>query len=460
VTPRSLMATCREKGVRCAEVRYVDLSGRIDKFFIPVDRVSEELFELGIPFEGAREGHGSPKNQTLIPLASTAYIAPFRSSTTLVMLAELQDPLTRRENTLDPRAILQKAAEAWKSNGLCDRVTIGQTCEVLLLKSLQVDQSTFASSVRIEPLSSSEDFAVTLPSKSDPNKSTFIDGGSRTWSEGGSPDISTFCAEVLQHLLDVGIVPQHAAASGQAAGLCRFELAPVEPTQAADNQLLTCEIIRATAQKYGLTACFLPSIGTLAPPLGWNLQLSAFKENDSIIAGTKQFELSDRGASIAAGIIQHVGSLLAITSPTVASFDRLSRIANAAKRSQLSSMLHPFVSVNTTASPLTDRSIDVRMCDQTCNPYLAIASLLMAGLSGLEENKSLEGIVGNPSTHSRLFPTTLDRALVRLKLNHDFLLAHDVFTITTLKAWSRFIRNHRLNSRQQSPSASDFLKGN
>ncbi len=466
MTPRSLMALCREKGVRCVEVRYLCLNGQIERFHIPSERLTEELFEVGFPFQGIGfSSTHSSANAALVPLADTAYLAPFRSQTTLVLLAEIQDAVTHRDDDFDPRGILLRAVEAWRSTGICDKLLLGQTVEVVLLKSLKCRQSENGSELHIETFNEGGDICVLNdPQKSDANKNNYMDATPKAWPE-GTPvsDISTYCGEVLQHLSQVGIDVEYASDSTTHPGHCRFRLGPVEPLRAADIHLLACEIIRVTAVKYGLIACFLPTINAKESLLGWDLRMSLVKSGDSLVTGTKHFGLSDKGLAVTAGLLRNLGACMAFTNPSDISYFRLHELLANHHEKRAETEIHPFVHVLASTNQLVDRSIELSICDLTSNPHLAIASLLMAALNGVEDNLTIDekgrlSVAGErePKTPPRL-PTTLEKAIARLRANHDFLLAHDVFSLDVLKVWRKQLLDRRSKSIRELSPASEFL---
>lgn len=466
MTPRTLMALCREKGVQCVEVRYMCLDGSIEYFHIPADRLSEELFEVGLPFFSDRRHGYASDHAALVPLADTAYLAPFRAQTTLVILAEMQDAVTRRGDDFDPRGILQRAYEAWMSTGICDQVLVGQTCEVLLLRSLECKQTDRSSELKFETLSSAIRPNVGFDSpKLDPSKSAFSDSPNKSWSDDAYVnDLAAYCGEVLQHLSSAGIETEYANNSGINLGHCRFQLAPVDVVRAADTHLLACDIMRSTAAKFGLMACFLPAISKRDPMLGWDLRLNMMKSGESLVTGTKHFGLSDKGLAIAAGLLKHLGACMAFTCRSDLSYVRLHRLMRLRARFKSDHQIHPLISVVASTSHLTDRTLELGFCDQTCNPYLAISSVLMAALHGLEENMSLDesGHVAvskfDRSAKSRhRIPPTIERSLARTVADQDFLLAHDVFSPEVLKMWRKYVLKEKALASSDLALSNEFL---
>jgi len=93
-------------------------------------------------------------------------------------------------------------------------------------------------------------------------------------------------------------------------------------------------------------------------------------------------------------------------------------------------------------SPKAKR-IEFRCPDPSCNPYLAYAAMMMAGLDGIINkidpgeplDKDIydmepEELKNVPST-----PGSLEEALKCLERDHDFLLRGDVFTADVIDTW-------------------------
>jgi glutamine synthetase len=89
------------------------------------------------------------------------------------------------------------------------------------------------------------------------------------------------------------------------------------------------------------------------------------------------------------------------------------------------------------------KRIEFRPPDPTCNPYLAFAAMMMAGLDGIKKemdpgqplDQNTYELEGTLATELPTVPGSLDEALACLEQDHDFLLQGDVFTPDVLDAW-------------------------
>jgi glutamine synthetase len=93
------------------------------------------------------------------------------------------------------------------------------------------------------------------------------------------------------------------------------------------------------------------------------------------------------------------------------------------------------------------RRMELRTPDATCNPYLAFAAMLMAGLDGVRRglhaeeqgfgphNGNLYAASADAVAHLRAAPRSLEEALQHLEDDHDYLLAGGVFNPSLIAQW-------------------------
>ncbi len=145
-------------------------------------------------------------------------------------------------------------------------------------------------------------------------------------------------------------------------------------------------VVRSVAQRHGLHASFMPKPIYAINGSGMHTHQSLFKDGQNCFYDpNSQDQLSDLARNYMAGIIKHARSFAAITNPTVNSYKRLVpgyeapvNIAwSGANRSCL---------VRVPAKRGVSTRIEVRNPDPSCNPYLAMAVMLAAGMDGIKNN--------------------------------------------------------------------------
>ena len=463
MTPRSLLAFCREKGVRIVEIRFAALDGQSERLQISVENFVETIFETGLVFTPRRPNLSDCDQCLVIPLADTAYLSPLAIVPTLVLVAQLQDADTLQEDHFDTREILNRADEAWKNiSGGCT-VQIGQTCQVLFLESMDGSRTAGRGTFQLQALHSLQ---WNAPASSNGTSATDAILASETPASqvlSVKRHVADLCSEIIERLTNIQIVLETVSYNPQQPGFVSFHLAPNTPARAADVHLIACEMISAVASNYGLTACFLPLISPEQPTVGWDLQLSLWKDDETYMAGGKTMGLSDKAAAAVAGLLSSLPALVSLTNPSQNSFRRFAtqRQSKRPLETGLNVNRH-WVAVQNGDNNPKGKTIHLSFPDQTSNPYLALAGVLMAMVHGVEEHLTLDpaggstGEDGRPSNVDRM-PRTLDRAISKLKSNRSFLTNHDVFSQRILRAWTRYLKQERIAALDRYPSINECL---
>ncbi len=115
------------------------------------------------------------------------------------------------------------------------------------------------------------------------------------------------------------------------------------------------------------------------------------------------------------------------------------------------------------SDPRTKR-IEFRSPDPSCNPYLAFAAMLMAGLDGIENridpgepiDKNLYDLPPDEAKDVKSTPGSLDQALDALERDHAFLLRGDVFTSDVIETWLDYKRKKEVDAIRLRPHPHEF----
>lgn len=189
-----------------------------------------------------------------------------------------------------------------------------------------------------------------------------------------------------------------------------------EALNIADKIMTFKFVVRTVAQRHGLHATFMPKPIFGIAGSGMHMNQSLFKNGqNAFFDSSKPNQLSDDCMHYIGGLIKHARAIAAITNPTVNSYKRLVPgyeapvyIAwSARNRSPL---------IRIPAKRGSSTRIELRNPDPACNPYLAIAAALKAGLDGIknkiqpppptdkniyemtEEERAAEGICNLPAS--------------------------------------------------------------
>lgn len=183
----------------------------------------------------------------------------------------------------------------------------------------------------------------------------------------------------------------------------------------ADKIMTFKMVVRTTAQRHGLHATFMPKpvFGINGSGMHMNQSLSKDGKNAFYDPSTSD-QLSDTARYYVGGLIKHARSFAAVTNPTVNSYKRLVPGYEAPVYIAWSGRNRsPLIRIPAKRGSST--RVELRNPDPACNPYLAIAVSLKAGLDGIK-NK----IAPPPPTDLNIYNLT---AQERRDMNIDSLPA-------------------------------------
>jgi glutamine synthetase len=216
----------------------------------------------------------------------------------------------------------------------------------------------------------------------------------------------------------------------------------------ADKVITFKMVVRTVAQRHGLHATFMAKPIFEKAGNGMHMNQSLFQgENNIFWDQEKPNQLSDNALFYIGGILKHASAITAITNPTVNSYKRLVPGYEAPVYIAWSTQNRsPLVRIPAKRGSST--RIELRSPDPTCNPYLALAVVLMAGLDGIKNkiqppkpcNRNIYTMTATDRKEQgiKTLPSTLDEAL-------KALLTDEVVK----KALGSHILNRYLDAKQQ-----------
>ena len=123
-TAEDLLKTIKDKKVQMIDLRFTDLPGVWQHFSVPsavnVDALNEGIGFDGSSIRGFQEIQES--DMLVVPDPTTAFVDPFTTATTLVLICNIRDPVTGQSYSRDARYIAQKAETYLKSTGLAEQL--------------------------------------------------------------------------------------------------------------------------------------------------------------------------------------------------------------------------------------------------------------------------------------------------------------------------------------------------
>ncbi len=199
-----------------------------------------------------------------------------------------------------------------------------------------------------------------------------------------------------------------------APGQQEIDLRYADALSTADNIMTFRHIIKEVALDQGCHASFMPKPFTEHPGSGMHTHFSLFEgeKNAFYKDGSISGELSNVGKSFIAGILKHAPEFIAVTNQWVNSYKRLHGGGEAPAKISWGAQNRDAMIRIPRYKPNKENStrIEFRAPDSACNPYLAFAVTIAAGLKGVENGYEL-GIDESPAS----LPADLNEAILAMQ---------------------------------------------
>ena len=352
-----VLRTASDRGVRFVRLWFVDVAGLLKSFAIPVSEL-ERALEDGVSLDGSvLEGRARAAERDAIahPDPDTFQVLPWRPDSKVArMFCDVRLPDGRSypgdsRNAL--RAVLSHAAD------LGYGFEVGPEVEFFLFAEPGADGA------EPTPLDDGAYFDLTAH-----------DAG------------SDFRRRTIEHVEQMGI-PVKASHHEVAASQHEMDLQHTDALSMADSLITFRQAVKESAREQGAYATFMPKPLEHAAGSGMHLHCSLFAGADNaFFSGDDGEPLSATGRAFMAGVMAHAPELCAVTNQWVNSYKRLAHGFEAPDQVAWSRSGAPALVRIPSARPGREASarIELRSPDPACNPYLALALVLAAGLRGIE----------------------------------------------------------------------------
>jgi len=447
------------------DLRFTDMPGTWQHFSIPAHDLTAELFEEGIGFDGSsirgfKEIHESDMLLMLDP--TTAFIDSQLAVPTLVLVCDVFEPVTRQPYTRDPRYVAKKAEAYLKQTGLAQTSFWGPEAEFFLFGDVRYGGGINSSYYFIDSneawWNSGQDLKPNMGAQIQPKRGYFPVPPTDTLQDVRS--------RIVLALEAAGIpieVHHHEVAT---AGQCEIDIRFDTLLRMADNIMMYKYFVKNVARANGLTATFMPKPLFGDNGSGMHVHTSLWNGDTNIFYDESGYAgISDTAKYYIGGLLKHASALLAIVAPTTNSYRRLVPGYEApvnlaySQRNRSAICRIPVYS----KSPRAKR-IEFRAPDPSCNPYLAFAALLMAGLDGVQNridpgepaDKDLYELPPEEAKLIKQVPGSLPEVLAALESDHEFLLKGDVFTTDLLEAYISYKREMEVDPVRMRPHPHEF----
>ncbi len=173
----------------------------------------------------------------------------------------------------------------------------------------------------------------------------------------------------------------------------------------ADNVATFRSVVRAIAAEHDLHATFMPKPIAHVNGSGMHTHLSLFEGGENAFHdGQDEFNLSTEAKQFVAGILDHAPAITAVCNPTVNSYKRLVPGYEAPVYVAWSDRNRSALVRKPAARTPAASRIELRSPDPSCNPYLAVAAMIHAGLDGIER-----GLEAPPPVRENIYEFDAER---------------------------------------------------
>ena len=465
-TPADVLGMVKDEGVEIVDFRFCDLPGLMQHFSVPAHEFSEDAFEEGYGFDGSSiRGFQEiqESDMILLPDPDTAVIDPFRVHKTLNVNCFVRDPVTGESYSRDPRYVAKKAEDYLVSTGLADTAYFGPEAEFYIFDDVRFSQDQHSAYYSVDSVEGIWNAAR----DEGPNL-----GFKPRYKEGYFPvppmdhyqDLRSEMILVMERLgIEIEVQHHEVGTAGQAEIDMRFDTL----LSMADKLMLYKYVVKSVARQHNLTATFMPKPLFQDNGSGMHTHQSLWKGGEPLFfSETGYAGLSDMARWYIGGLLSHARSILAFAAPTTNSYKRLVPGYEApvnlvySQRNRSACVRIPLYS----KSPKAKR-LEFRCPDPSCNPYLAFAAQLLAGIDGVQNrteppdpvDKDLYDLPPEELARVPQVPGSLDEALEALEADHQYLLAGGVFTPDLIDTWLAYKREHEIDEVRLRPHPWEFM---
>ncbi len=361
-----VLRTVEERGVRFVQLWFTDVLG-VPKSFNITPAELENALEEGMTFDGsAIDGFSRVQESDVLamPDPKTFQLLPYQTDASPVARV-VCDVLNLDGSPFegDPRQVLRRTLE--RARGLGFSFYVAPELEYFYFAQLHDD----------------------LPDGVPP---TPLDRGS--YFDLTTNDLSTdLRRQSVLTLEDMGI-PVEYSQHEDSPSQHEIDLRYTDALTMADTVMTTRMVVKEIAAQNGVLASFMPKPLAGVQGSGMHTHMSLFDgDTNAFHDDNDEYNLSSVARGFIAGVLHHARETTAITNQWVNSYKRLivgyeAPVYISWARNNRSALVRV---PPTKAGKRDSTRIEYRAPDCACNPYLAFAALLAAGLSGIENGYAL-----------------------------------------------------------------------
>jgi glutamine synthetase len=440
--------------IEAVDLKFCDLWGRQHHITVPPNQFTTELLESGIGFDGSSIGLKNVKSgdMVMVPDLTTGFLDPFWEAPTLSFLCTALNAADYEIFSNDPRNLTRKAESFLQETGIADESKWGPELEFYIFDEVYYENTNHRAGYEL----------VSYEAEADSDNSP---GGSYIPIHGGyhaaPPKDKSFQLrqEITQHLLEMGIPIKYHHHEVGSFGQVEIETTMMGLLEAGDAIKLIKYTAKMAAASRNQAVTFMPKPIFQEAGNGMHFHQHLFLEGNNLFYDPEGYgKLSQLARYYIGGLLHHGPALLGLTNPSTNSYRRLVPGYEAPVNAFYSlGNRSAAIRIPKYANQPDTTRIEFRPPDASCNPYLALASQLLAGIDGIKQELDPSQLGYGPidedifswSSEQREtiqpLPTSLEEALTALENDYEFLLAGDVFSEELLQEWVEHKREEEID---------------
>jgi len=435
-----------ENGIRMIDLKFCDLWGRWHHVTLSAKEFKPALMNSGVGFDGSSVGLKSVKSgdMALIPDLATGFVDPFCEVPTLSFICNTIEADSKVLFHSDPREINRRAEAFLVSTGLADESRWGPEFEFYVFNDVSFENGINVASYSVDSVEANWHNAQGGHGYYIP-----IHGGYHAIPP--KDQLYKIRSQMSVTLEGIGVPVKYHHHEVGGPGQCEIEIPLMGLLSACDSTMVVKYVTKMTAHESGQTVTFLPKplYGEAGNGMHFHQQLF-MKGKNQFYDPKSPMLLSQMALYYIGGLLKHAPAVLAFTNPSTNSYRRLVPGFEAPVNAFFSmGNRSAAIRIPKYATEPNEVRFEFRPPDATCNPYLATAAMLMAGLDGIlnQKDPTVEGFgpidenifTWSPEKRATIksLPTSLEDALKALKADYQFLLAGNVFSEALIQDWIR-----------------------
>jgi glutamine synthetase len=379
-----VLHTAEERGVRLIRLWFTDVLGSLKSFAISPAEL-ENALEDGMTFDGSSiDGFGRMLESDVLamPDANTFEVLPWGD--TKAPEARVFCDIHNLDSTPfegDPRQVLRRNLQAAHENGFT--FLVAPDIEFFYFSPPEKGQAPV-------PLDEGGFFDLT------------------------TTDVAGTLRKQTIRTLETMSIPVEYSFHEDAPSQHEIDLRHTDALTMADSIMTFRLVVKEVAASQGVHATFMPKPLESVQGSGMHVHLSLFDgDENAFYSADDPYNLSPIAKQFMAGLLRHAAEITAVTNQTVNSYKRLvpgfeAPVHISWARNNRSGLVR--VPIAKRGNPSATR-IEFRSPDPACNPYLAFAVMLAAGMRGITEGYELP-----PEADSNLFEMS-DAELAKLGID-------------------------------------------